>query len=92
MMTRAELDFALADLERPLPDLKASVPEEFWIAAFAEHADALRAAAKQRLPVPAFRLGFQKSPWLVAADALAAYIDQRKAAAEADWKRLNHAA
>lgn len=54
-------------------------------------AEAKRAATRQSLPVPAFRLGSQKSPWLVAADKLAAYIDERSKAAEADWKKINAA-
>lgn len=53
--------------------------------------EAKRAAARQALPVPAFRLGSQKSPWLVAADKLAAYIDERSKAAEADWRKINAA-
>lgn len=53
--------------------------------------DAKRAAARQRLPVPAFRLGSQKSPWLIDAEKLAEYIDAQRAAAEHDWKKI-HAA
>lgn len=54
--------------------------------------EAKRAAARQNLPVPAFRLGSQKSPWLVSAEALAAYIDTRAKAATEEWKRLHNAA
>ncbi|WP_430980715.1 pyocin activator PrtN family protein [Stenotrophomonas terrae] len=36
--------------------------------------EANKRAARQLLPVPVFRLGSQKSPWLVAADVLAAHI------------------
>lgn len=53
--------------------------------------NAKRAAARQQLPVPAFRLGTQKSPWVVAADKLAAYIDAKRAAGEAEWKKVNAA-
>jgi len=35
---------------------------------------AKRTAARQQLPVPAFRLGSQKSPWLISAEHLAAHI------------------
>jgi len=54
--------------------------------------EAKRAAARQALPVPAFRLGSQKSPWLVRLEDLAQYIDQQAAAARRDWKRLHDAA
>jgi hypothetical protein len=53
--------------------------------------EAKRAAARQALPVPAFRLGSQKSPWLIDAEKLAAYIDQRQKAAEEDWRKINAA-
>jgi len=53
--------------------------------------EAKRAAARQKLPIPAFRLGSQKSPWLVSAEALASYIDTQKKAAAAEWKKLNAA-
>lgn len=54
--------------------------------------EARRAAARQLLPVPCYRLGSQKSPWLVSADALAAYIRRKQSEAEADWKRIHCAA
>ena len=54
--------------------------------------EAKRAAARQTLPVKAFRLGSQKSPWVVAADDLATHIDAKRAAAERDWKKVNDAA
>lgn len=53
--------------------------------------EATRKAARQALPVPAFRLGTQKSPWLVSADKLAAHIDAKQAEAADEWKRI-HAA
>jgi hypothetical protein len=54
-------------------------------------AEAKRAASRQQLPVPAFRLGSQKSPWLVSAEHLASYIDARRAAADDEWRRINAA-
>jgi hypothetical protein len=54
--------------------------------------EAKRAATRQQLPVPAFRLGSQKSPWLVSAEELAKHIDLKRRAAEDEWKRLNAAA
>ncbi len=53
--------------------------------------EAKRAAVRQALPVPVFRLGSQKSPWVVSADKLAAYIDAKHEEAEKEWKRI-HAA
>jgi len=54
--------------------------------------EARRLAGRQALPVPAFRLGSQKSPWLVHAEDLAKYIDEQASAARRDWKRLHDAA
>lgn len=53
--------------------------------------EAKRAATRQALPVPAFRLGSQKSPWLVAADKLAAFIDAQAEAATAEWEKARAA-
>lgn len=50
---------------------------------------ACEAAGRQRLPVPAFRLGSQKSPWLIDAKKLAEYLDDQKIRAEDEWHRLN---
>lgn len=54
-------------------------------------AQAKDAAKRQALPVPAYRLGSQKSPWVVDAAALADHIRAKREAAEAEWKRI-HAA
>lgn len=40
--------------------------------------NAKRAASLRQLPVPAIRLGSQKSPWLVPAEDLAKYLDRLK--------------
>lgn len=53
--------------------------------------EAKAAARCQTLPVPAFRLGSQKSPWVVDATALANHIRERRAAAEIEWQRINAA-
>lgn len=45
-------------------------------------------AGRQQLPIPAFRLGSQKSPWLVDAHKLAEHLNSAKASAEEDWTRL----
>ena len=54
-------------------------------------AQAKDAAKRQALPVPAYRLGSQKSPWMVDADALARHIRSKREAAIAEWNRI-HAA
>ena len=48
-------------------------------------------ASRQKLPIPAYRLGSQKSPWLVDAHQLAEYLDAIKEQARKDWERI-HAA
>ena len=47
-------------------------------------------ACRQRLPIPAFRLGSQKSPWLIDTYKLAAYLDQRKKEADTEWRKINN--
>jgi hypothetical protein len=51
--------------------------------------EAKRAAALHRLPVVAFRLGSQKSPWVVDASDLARHIDGKRADAMKDWQRMH---
>ncbi|GAB2507347.1 pyocin activator PrtN family protein [Microbulbifer agarilyticus] len=46
-------------------------------------------ARLQQLPVPAYRGGSQKSPWLISAADLAGHIDKCRAEAQHDWQRLN---
>ncbi|KAA2285462.1 pyocin activator PrtN family protein [Arenimonas fontis] len=53
--------------------------------------EAKAAARRQALPVPCYRLGSQKSPWVVDAASLANHIRSKREAAEAEWKRI-HAA
>lgn len=48
-------------------------------------------AGRQRLPVPAFRIGSQKSPWLVDAHELAKHLDAVKEQARKDWERMKTA-
>lgn len=45
-------------------------------------------ACRQQLPVPAFRIGSQKSPWLVDAHKLAEHLDAAKEQARKDWERM----
>lgn len=49
---------------------------------------AAEAANKQALPVPAYRLGSNKSQWFMDASKLAAYIDQMKSQAEQEWRAV----
>lgn len=51
--------------------------------------EAAKRANRQSLPVPAFRAGSQKSPWLVDATALASYLDKLKTDAIRDWHRIH---
>lgn len=46
-------------------------------------------AALHQLPVPAYRAGSQKSPWLISADRLANWLDACKAEGEQIWKKMN---
>jgi hypothetical protein len=50
---------------------------------------AKRRACLQQLPVPAYRAGSQKSPWLISAIDLAKHIDQQRRFAERQWRSMN---
>lgn len=70
----------------------AQIPVERCAAQFGMTPNEAKAAARrQALPVPCYRLGSQKSPWVVDAAALADHIRAKRAAAEVEWKRI-HAA
>lgn len=49
---------------------------------------AARCAVRKSLPVPAFRLAGQKSPWLIAAQDLADWIDKARAASQHEYARM----
>ncbi len=50
--------------------------------------EALKKAARNELPVPAFRLtNSRKAPFVVSAEALGAWIDSQEAEAKALWQR-----
>jgi hypothetical protein len=51
--------------------------------------EAAKRANRQTLPVPAFRVGSQKSPWLIDAAKLASHLDGLKVQAARDWHRIN---
>lgn len=53
--------------------------------------EAAKRAGRAALPIPAYRVGSQKSPWLVDATLLAAFLDERKEQAADDWRRVNSA-
>lgn len=66
--------------------LEEVAPRYFGISARTAGARALA----QALPIPAYRAGdSQKSPWLVSAVDLAAYLDEKRAEARKLWKRVN---
>lgn len=46
-------------------------------------------ASTQRLPIPAFKLGSQKSPWMVSSKRLAEYIERKAKEAENEHKAIN---
>lgn len=53
-----------------------------------EPKEACRRASLQRLPVPAFRAGTQKSPWLVDAGKLSQHLDDAKDRAQNEWVKM----
>lgn len=70
----------------------SQIPVERCAPQFGMTANEAKAAARrQALPVPCYRLGSQKSPWVVDAPALADHIRSKRTAAENEWKRI-HAA
>ena len=50
---------------------------------------AKRHACMQQLPIPAYRVGSQKSPWLISAADLARHIDQQRQLATDQWASMN---
>ncbi len=72
----AEFETSQIPLEKVCPLFGLTPPE------------AAKRAARAALPVPAYRLASQKSPWLVDVQALASYLDEKKAAAESEWQRI----
>lgn len=50
---------------------------------------AKRRACLQQLPIPAYRAGSQKSPWLISAADLAKHIDQQRLLARHQWTNMN---
>ena len=50
-----------------------------------------RAASTHSLPVPTFRIGSQKSPWLISIESLAKLVHRRQLRAEKEWKAINSA-
>lgn len=63
----------------------ADVCEKFFALSYEE---ALKKAARNELPVPAFRLtSSRKAPMMVSAEALGAWIDKTEADARKLWER-----
>ena len=46
-------------------------------------------SGRAALPVPAFRCGSQKSPWLVNVEDLADYIESQRRQALQEWQKVN---
>lgn len=51
--------------------------------------EASKKAKQHSLPVPAFRMGGQRSPWFVHVEELAKYIDELNAKQREIWKKMN---
>ncbi len=49
---------------------------------------AKRRACLQQLPIPAYRAGSQKSPWLISAIDLAQHIDEKRTIAAREWANM----
>ena len=49
---------------------------------------AKRRACLQQLPIPAYRAGSQKSPWLISAIDLAQHIDEKRSIAARQWANM----
>jgi len=49
---------------------------------------AKRKAAHQQYPFPVFKVGSQKSEWLVDIVELARFLDEQKAKSKQDWEKM----
>lgn len=54
--------------------------------------EAAKRAGRHALPVPAFRVGTQKSPWLIDARTLADHLDAVRDHAMSEWGRMRNIA
>lgn len=50
--------------------------------------EAAKRAGRHALPIPTFRIGTQKSPWLVDAKTLADHLDRLRNYAEREWAKM----
>lgn len=50
---------------------------------------AKKRAARQQLPIAAYRGGTQKSLWLVSAQDLAKHIDEQRTKSRREWAKVN---
>lgn len=73
---KAEFDGPVVELER--------ICSRYWSLSPKE---AKRLAGLRRLPVPAFKAGSQKSPWLVSLRTLALHLEARETEAQEKWER-----
>ena len=51
--------------------------------------EAAARARRHALPVPCYRAGTQKSPWIIDATVLADYLDERREKAAAEWRKIH---
>lgn len=51
--------------------------------------EAAKRASRAALPVPAFRCGSQKSPWLINVEDLADYLETQRRQALQEWRKVN---
>ena len=79
----------MAEFGSPTVPLDKVAEKYFSIATKAE---ATRRAQAHSLPIPAFRMGGQRSQWFVHIDALAKYIDDCNEEAQKAWRAMNDAA
>lgn len=77
----------MAEFESPTIPLE-KIREKYFNLSKAE---AERKAKKHDLPVPAFRMGGQRSPWLVHVEDLAKFIDDLQAKQRKTWEKINAA-
>ena len=66
-----------------------NIREEYF--GISTKAEADRRAKRHELPVPAFKLGKQRSTWLIHVEELASFIDKTALEQKETWKRMNTA-
>lgn len=78
----------MAEFDSPTIPLEKVAQKYFNISSKAEYD---RKAKNHTLPVPAFRMGGQRSQWFIHVEALAEYIDKLAAEQKTVWQKMNAA-